>query len=204
MDKISHEPLASRVCREDSSLPLSSGVTTLLNNINEYLPPNDAEVKELGLHADAPETLIPQVIASDHVGPMLVLVALFIWLCMIAKNINAVCPLMSALHTLSLSKYQGHDGRQKHTVVHFGRSRLILACCTVFLQLCILSLLALCGSLYIIYTVSLQDLLLNCSALCIVVDLDELIFEAFAPSRTRALLTHLKPVPRTIFGRSVE
>merc|ERR1712157_155582 len=53
-----------------------------------------------------------------------------------------------------------------------------------------------CGALYLAATISLGDLLLNALALEIVLSLDELAFEVFAPSSIKALTSLIAPLPR--------
>lgn len=50
------------------------------------------------------------------------------------------------------------------------------------------------GTFYIVYTVSMQDLILNCVALEIILNIDELVFEVLAPRSVRTLVDALAPL----------
>ena len=41
VDKLSFEPLARRICRGDQSVPMSSSVIEILDNINAYMPTDE-------------------------------------------------------------------------------------------------------------------------------------------------------------------
>merc|ERR1712093_775913 len=77
-----------------------------------------------------------------------------------------------------------------------GFNRKVYCGSIIALQFVVEVLLGLSGTFYIIATLQLRDLLLNCSALLIVLDLDELIFAALAPRKGWHLINSLKPLRR--------
>jgi hypothetical protein len=52
------------------------------------------------------------------------------------------------------------------------------------------------GTMMLCYEVSMGDILMNAAALSIVLELDNLIFVAFAPGQVRALIKSMLPIPR--------
>jgi hypothetical protein len=220
VDKHTFESLASRVCGFDLSIPMSGGVPELLTRIDQYYLPSrdhfDTEVKP-GLGK-----LLPYV---QPIGQILCILALIIWLLNLAGVMRQIFQLgqailrmkgkeiqISARHSTAshvLEKVHVHtseirlsDGERE--LVAMSEARKLFCFLVLGLQCCVVTLLGITGWLYMIYTLDLRDLLLNCSALTIVLDLDELIFRTLAPKSAIQFLTSLKslplPRPRTLKG----
>lgn len=77
-------------------------------------------------------------------------------------------------------------GTYRVEVMSFGR-RLIREACS-FLRLAVGFALTLQGTQYLVYTIAIEELLLNAVALEFVMKLDELIFESLAPTHVRRIV----------------
>ena len=77
-------------------------------------------------------------------------------------------------------------------------ARVGLAMCIVSARLSIACFLCYTGSMFLVYTTSMEDLLLNALALEFVMSLDELFFEALAPDQLRDVMGAIAPlrIPR--------
>jgi len=62
------------------------------------------------------------------------------------------------------------------------------------------------GTIFLLYTIELDELILNCAALEIVINLDELIFESLAPTCGHKAIAMLSPIPkaRVRYVRGIE
>jgi hypothetical protein len=66
----------------------------------------------------------------------------------------------------------------------------------IVVQVVVVVLLMMAGTLFLAFTINPGDLLLNAAALQIVLGLDELFYQAFAPNHARKVLQALKPLKR--------
>ncbi|CAE7382707.1 unnamed protein product, partial [Symbiodinium pilosum] len=73
---------------------------------------------------------------------------------------------------------------------------------TVLARVVVQALLLWYGTLYLVYTETVQDLLLNAVALKFVLEVAELLYSAFAPRRSRTFMESLKPLNLEALGRS--
>ena len=175
--------LAMRVCSNDYSLIYSSGQRDLYNDLLSYLGKNGDGTIEGGAQ-----------------GPTMCALSLFAFLLVISREVNATMRVGAAVLALP---------RGGPTVVNLGEGgelsfeRLSCAQLVCFLvamatRLGVCVMLTIHGSWFLVHTISISDLLLNAVALEFVLNLDELIFEALAPSRVLRLVDGAKPlrVPR--------
>merc|ERR1712137_258258 len=87
-------------------------------------------------------------------------------------------------------------GDGKSTKIHsLSRGRVAFVFVfAVIPRILIAAALGVVGVIYLLNTLTLSDMLLNCMCLAFVVDIDELLFDAFAPKRVRFLLDSLEPL----------
>jgi len=205
VDKQTFEPLAKRICEFDDSIPMSSGARGILGLIAQYLATDEDR--------DRHRPYLGRWLDVDAIGIILCVLALIIWLLNLSVRLSKMWKLMTAMQQLNytsnesksiphgLAAFVGKteikrpaDGERE--LVSVSRHRKLYWRFILAIQLIILCLLGISGTFYIIFTLQLRDLLLNCSALLIVLDLDELFFEALAPRKARHLMLSLKPLPR--------
>lgn len=197
VDKHTFEPLAKRVCDLDLSIVTSSGVVEILGLIGQYLP------QEINYEDQQPE--LGHWLRSDRLGPCLCYMALGIWLLIVLRETRTIISALTAVWAIPTSHERtGHqvataigeieEGTRE--VLSMSPSRKIWCTIVIGMQAVIAILLGVTGSLYILYTLSLQDLIMNCSALTIVLDVDELWFGALVPRSGKLLMSSLKPLPR--------
>lgn len=188
IDPISHHSLARRVCDLDGSLPMSSGITEQLALINSYLPiPGDEG------NQPAIGYMFPQF---EGIGRLLCVLALVVWYLTLSKDIADIGDLFMALWTLkSEAKTRIEETESGTTMEAVTAKRKCFVAIVLMLRLVVVAVLAFCGTLFLTYTISMADIFLNAVALDIVFGLDELIFEALAPTQIRKLLEILEPFP---------
>jgi len=108
-------------------------------------------------------------------------------------------PLYSSSHveegrTSTCGRFAGKDG--KIHVQHMTSQRKLWCVAILIVRAFLLVFLAVTGTLFLVFTLDLRELLLNCAALEIVLMLDELLFTALAPHNCRKVMALLSPLPR--------
>ncbi|CAJ1331864.1 unnamed protein product [Effrenium voratum] len=172
-DLASGRSLATQICMNDGELHIATTQRILVDDLRSY----------------------------RHIGPCLALLAIACWLATTLKEFFALlsfCGSMlhypSGKHTL-LQK--NADGKIMFAQISQLR-RLALLLCVALPRAVVAVSLAITGTMYLAHTVSLEDLIMNAVALAFIMDLDQLIEEAFAPRRARYLLNEISylPIPR--------
>lgn len=180
MDPISGASLASRVCTETmyrNSLDISTRQAQAVELIRDYLPHDRANAMQ-------------QIMC----GPTMCVIALICWFSSIANE-------MWDLRLLSMSTYFLPKGDSTHiesvdgslVLRNLSCPRKIFILLMVCIRLYILVILCIAGTQYVVYTVSVQELLLNCVALAFVLDVDNLLM-AFAPRQLQAIIRAMMPL----------
>ena len=133
-------------------------------------------------------------------------IALVVWCLTIVKELNTTINVLRAIRALPRgARSQFHvDGEGGFHIECLSYKRAFFSAAVQLLRMGIAFALAWCGCLFLVYTVSVSDLLLNTLALEFIIGIDELLFEALAPARTKHLVTNLAavkvPAPRTWHG----
>ena len=179
------QSLAMRVCSNDYSLIYGSGQRDLYNELLKYL----------GKNGDGS-------IQGGAQGPLMCMLALLAFLLVISREVNATVRISAAVLALP------RGGATTFTLAESGgRSlerlsypRLIAFLLVMASRLGVCVMLAVFGCEFLVHTVSIADLLLNAVALEFVLNLDELIFEALAPSCVLRVVEDAEPlqVPRAL------
>lgn len=176
VDAINHQPLAQQVCSNSDTLIEGNLQAELYETMTRY-------VSEDGM--------------GLPVGVMLCSVALLIWFLTISKEVSSVTYFTRAIwaQPSGTTSIQGTGGSQ-FSVVSISITRKIAMTMLVSLpRLLIACFLGGYGSLYLISTAGIEDLILNSVALEVVMTIDELIFSAMMPSTVTALMEKTESLP---------
>ncbi|CAJ1371006.1 unnamed protein product [Effrenium voratum] len=188
-DPVSGSSLASRVCGGDKSLHISGIQMALYEDIKRYLKPN-AEGLDAFLN-----------------GQVLCLVALICWYLMVIKEVSHALALHRGISAVASGPSRLEPRENPFTQVTHYRltsiSPMRRACSGMLLlyRLFAAVLLIYVGTVFLVYTVSVTDLILNAVALGIILEIDDLIFDALATTPGRHLVHHLEPLPMPSFPR---
>jgi hypothetical protein len=171
-DSISNKSLATRVCDDSKAMAFSSAHGQYIHDLNEYLYKSD----KFG-------------------GPTMCTAAIFVWIVAIAKELKESLDFFHAMLSVPIGK---------HTVVNradgscslmcISRVKLVLIGVTVVLRIAVALCLAWAGCQWLVYTMSVSDLLLNAVALQFVLDLDEYLFAALSPWRITSVVKSMEPI----------
>ncbi|CAK0902830.1 unnamed protein product [Prorocentrum cordatum] len=193
VDDLTYTSLARKVC-EFRDAPMSSGPIEGFASISEYL---GVRAQEKGKRDAPPLGEWLPAFGIHQVGPPMCCMALMVWFCTVWKEICSIADLAQAFSRLPSGKttISGSSSGLALTAVSSSRRGMFYS--VLFVRSLVCLALATCGALYLAATISLGDLLLNAVALeRIVISLDELAFEVFAPSSMRALISLIAPLPR--------
>ncbi|CAJ1368514.1 unnamed protein product [Effrenium voratum] len=188
-DEVSMESLAKRVCDEDKSLHISGIQVQLIEDIRKYLKP-DAE--GMGVF---------------FTGQVLCMVALICWYLMVAKEVSHALALHRGVHALPNGKTTITTRENPFTQVTYyklgsvTRRRKTASALLLVYRLVAAVLLIYVGTFFLVYTVSVTELILNAVALGIILDIDDLLFDALATTPGRHLVNQLDPLPMPAFPR---
>lgn len=180
MDPTTLVSLATRVCHipAHSGLEFSTEQAQVVVDIHEYL--------------------------DGYNGIFLCSLSTFCWFLLISEELRSATGFLSALRYLAVSK--------EHTEIIFDPTRGEIAWLSMTRHrcraLCVVALvrilyacsLGYVGTRFLVYTRSLEDLILNAVALEFILNIDELIYAALAPARTKCLIALTKPI--SFKGRS--
>jgi len=141
---------------------------------------------------------------GSGIGQSLSILCIIIWCLNIGIDVEEIVSLTRALVEMPIeasTKIMVADGHKEGlTKKHVWKSTTMkrkVYC--LFLMVCksIVALsLMFCGVLFLAFTITVSDLLLNAAALIIVLELDELFFKSLAPRRARDFLGNLNPIPQ--------
>eukprot|EP00747_Dinoflagellata_sp_TGD_P059931 gnl/TRDRNA2_/TRDRNA2_151803_c0_seq3.p1 gnl/TRDRNA2_/TRDRNA2_151803_c0~~gnl/TRDRNA2_/TRDRNA2_151803_c0_seq3.p1 ORF type:complete len:252 (+),score=10.04 gnl/TRDRNA2_/TRDRNA2_151803_c0_seq3:145-900(+) len=164
--------LSSRVCSSDSSLSLATAQAQIFSQLSSY---SNGKVQH---------------------GPMLCFVVLIIWTMSILSELLCVFHFLCAVLMLPREpRTRIQDNGKDLKLVAVSRNRVIVLTIVAMLQIIIGVILLVCGSIWLLHTTSVQDLILNAAALEFVLNIDELFYRVFSPARITALISQLQPLP---------
>ncbi|CAJ1381709.1 unnamed protein product [Effrenium voratum] len=188
-DEISGESLAQRVCDGDQSLHVSGIQVSLYQNIRKYLKPE------------------AQGIELCFTGQALCLVSLICWYLMVAKELSHALALHRSVASVKRGQFRMEPRENPFTqvvyyrLVALPRARVIFSAALLLYRFIAALLLIYVGTFFLVYTVNVTELILNAVALGIILDIDDLLFDALATTPGRHLLHHLDPLPMRSFPR---
>ncbi|CAK8991449.1 unnamed protein product [Durusdinium trenchii] len=180
---VAKESLVHRVCKEDKSLASSGLQVGLIENINKYLK----------LEAEGLE--------GFFTGQILCIVALICWYLMVAKEVSHALALHRGVMAMPRGPTKLDTRENPFTQVTHYRLRAVAMRRKLFSGFLLLyrllaaTLLVIVGTTFLVYTVSVTELILNAVALGIILDIDDLLFDALATTPGRHLVHQLDPLP---------
>lgn len=199
MNEFTFEPYARGVCRHVGGIRMHTYAVELLDTIEGYLPSR----KNYLMQDPVAGIIMPYI---SNIGVLLSSIAVLIWVLEIdAALLRSRTKVLALAHTTRAERTI-IDLESSHQLKFLTTNRKVFSLLIAAIEVMVLLMLGFGGIWFIIRTLHLRDLILNCSALVIVLDLDELVFTALVPQRVKSLLTSLeelpRPTPPTYFGLS--
>jgi len=170
-------------------LDIGTDKATLLAAIRDYLPRLDPQF-EKDTWGEAHKSL------TD--GRVMCVLALTTWILTVAKEIRGTIDFARGFLNLPRGP-RGHrmSCRDENGTIRFtamSRRRKAYVCMLTLLRLSVAVFMLITGCMYLAYTSSMEDLLINAVALEVVLLVDELVFVATAPGRARHLISNAMPL----------
>jgi len=169
VDDVQMESLASRVCREDASLHLSQKQAEMVSLINSYLYDS-----------------------KPFNGPLMCTLALVSWVLVVLHEIQVILERFRTLAHLPRGTTTFIYEKEEIRLTSLHRNRVVWSYFLLILRSVIVILLLLAGLDYLAFTIELPELILNAIALEFILKIDEMVFLALAPFRTRSFCKVLK------------
>ena len=175
----SQESLAKRVCDNDAGLEMSGEQASVAYNLFAYL--GDGDGRDM-----------------SAIGTLMSSLALVIWTLSVVRELLSVCTMSRAVCAIPRGSRTrcslAGDGGDTLTYQAISSSRLCALFITYAGRVALVVFLLIYGSLFLVYTIPLGDLLLNAVALEIVTTVDEVLFETLVPARVRRLVRGAAPL----------
>ena len=188
-DSISGTSLAQRVCSKDTGIETSASQMVMYTVLDQYLGP----------------------VGNLTLGTLMCCLALFVWVLTVSKELTACVKTARAVRLAPHAPetvLTSDDGGKTSKFLSISPTRKFLCLAVQLVRLGIDLWLLWYGIFYLVYTISVSDLLLNAVALEIVLGVDELIFEALLPARVQKLTESLEGLPlppkTTVHGMDLE
>jgi len=144
---------------------------------------------------------VPRQLSNLQTGPGMALLAILCWYLTVAQEMSKIfCFFMAVLWVPRGQTYvQSEQGRLE--IKSISHVRLLMCMLMVLVRLTICGFLLYAGTLYLVGTIDMRDLLLNSMALGVVLEVDELVFAALAPDSAREAIECAAPLPYSIIPR---
>jgi len=189
--------LVSAVCSGDQSLIISAAQQTLFTTIEDYI------TNLGGMSIGAVLCVLVLFLWFLLVGQDLCVLVLFLWFLLVGQEVAASLSLMTTLFSLmsretELAHVPNCDDQNDKPFVlkSISRQRMVFVVLLTAVRLFICLLLLIVGSIWLSNTLSINEMILNATALAFVLDIDELIFESFTSTSSKALRSNLQPLKR--------
>lgn len=170
--------LAARACDFDKSLATSFSEKEIAENVFQY------------------------GFSMMSTGFVMCSLALVAWFSTMIAEFQKLLSFTVGLFEIPRGKTVFHLEDGEIVLVRLARKRLFFILMTVLLRAGVLCILLWYGTVYLVYTETVQDLLLNAVALKFVLEVAELLFDAFAPRRSRSFIENLRPLNLESIGHS--
>mmetsp|Transcript_26980 Transcript_26980/g.35006 ORF Transcript_26980/g.35006 Transcript_26980/m.35006 type:complete len:798 (+) Transcript_26980:29-2422(+) len=167
MEDISEVSLASRICNNDSGLELSGSQAVSHEWLSSYLNGN---------------------------GSLMCILTVTMWLLTVLKEISSIISFWRAFCLLPRSN-KTVLSIEGNSFDEISQTRFILVLFTTICRVAVVTSLGYAGTAWLANTVSVTDLILNAVALEFVLCVDEIIFEALAPFRLKAVVDNFASSP---------
>jgi hypothetical protein len=180
VDPVTQVSLVARVCGLDFGMSLAGSQRDLYDDLDKY-------------YGDDKRVL------SRKPGEWLSILALTVFVACILVEMRrafnyilAISAIPAGPRTKLVTNQQGDFKFAQMSV------RRKLWCCFVgVLRVSVASVLVFPGAKWLAWEINLENLILNCSALGFILEIDEIIFELGAPLRIAGLLRHMETLPLT-------
>lgn len=210
MDTVTQQSLARKVCNkggESGGLYMSGAVQTAVQQVLNYIPTDryreDEESEEMNTLSAFFFSII-FAIRAEWIGMILCLMCLVVWwlTCILElktwlDSVEGIWNLPSAEHTKIILV----EGTDDIAINQFSRTRKMWCGVVFFLRIAVCGLLGYAGSMYLVTTLSLRDMILNAVSLELVLGLDELMYAAMIPFHVRHFMSSLEPIPKSSAAR---
>lgn len=173
-DPLTSMSLATRVCSRDQGLSVALEQKTLMHEVIKY--------------------------SESSQGFLLCNVAVILWVCCcsleIRQTLNFFLAVFCLPRTTSTAIVANDDGLE---FAGISKRRFLFGAVISLVRGCFAIILMIQGSIWLAYTSSIENLLLNASALGFVLDIDNTVFGVVAPMQVVGYLNSLKPgkLPRS-------
>ena len=134
-------------------------------------------------------------------GQVLCIVALVCWYLMVAKELSHALALLRGVMAMPTGPTR-IDTRENpfSKSIHYrlrcvAKRRKVFSAVLFAYRLLAAAVLVFVGTFFLVYTVSVTELILNAVALGIILDIDDLLFDALATTPGRHLVHQLDPLP---------
>ena len=174
MNDLTLESMASRVCRGDTSLYASDTQVNAVSDINAYLIDN-----------------------APFNGPLMAILAIYVWILTVSQEFHVLDDMVYAVFALPRAATSVSDDplTARLQLKAISMARVSWICFLVFCRVMIAGVILFAGVKFLAVTISIEDILLNAIALEFVLNVDELVYHAMAPMKTRKFIMLLKPLP---------
>jgi len=132
------------------------------------------------------------------IGPVLSAIVILMWTLNVSSVIRDVVDFVKSINNLrkASNKFSvRYPSQGVFRLQGVNKARFIYAVVAGFLQVLIALLLLVGGSLWLVYTKSIKDLMLNAVALDYVMEFDELLYNVIIPRKVKALIGGMEPLP---------
>jgi len=143
----------------------------------------------------------PKRLGTFQAGPGMTLLAIVCWFLSVAQELGSTCRYLLAVLWLPRGRTQIQSGEEKVEIKTISYRRLVLCILVALVRLTMCGMLLYAGTLYLVGTVDMRDLLLNSVALVVVLDVDELVFGALAPESAREAIECADPMCYSLIPR---
>ena len=125
-------------------------------------------------------------------GTLMCGLALIAWYCTVAKEVNATISSYFVTRSIPIGSstqiIKEKEGR--YFIVMLSWQRLCIRMGVSIVRIVLAVFMFIQGTQFLVYTISLEDLLLNAVALEFVISTDELLFHSLAPARAKRVLSN--------------
>lgn len=174
----SERSLASRVCGQDDALSVSGAQAGTLGGINAYLDLQPGALPKSVSLGDGPT------------GPLLCSVCILLFVVLILKELRSLATSFVAV----LSIPRGPTKMKAGSLVAISRPRLAAVMLMDLLRAFVAVALLYTGIMWLSYTESITDLILNAAALGFILDFDEILAETVVPSVVQKFISSIEPL----------
>jgi len=166
-DELTDTSLAHRVCTGDSGLSVSAQISGKFDEVDEYIQ------------------------HGYLVGTMMCALALVSWYMTLGKEGLSIVDGFQSIVYLprgSTTKFEWDEKSEGYHMTQITNRRVYMRLFVTCVRFAIVALMLFYGTKFLVYTISIEELLLNAVALEFVISCDELIFASLCPMQTKSVV----------------